>query len=146
MSSTIRADLLHTAQAFIESYNTWTVDALLSVRSPLCIHYTLPADEERFPPRTNTEYGAFVQAILPMFRDFRLRVVDEDEVVVDVEKRKVVFHAKSSADTDVGEYANEYVFTLTMTEDGRLVEKVVEFFDSGYSEKFFGKLLAGNKG
>ncbi|KIW69328.1 hypothetical protein PV04_05210 [Phialophora macrospora] len=146
MPSTMRSELLRTAQAFIESYNTWTVDALLSVRSPLCIQYTLPADEERFPPRKNAEYGAFVQTIIPMFRNFRLRIVDEDDVVVDVEKRKVVFHAKSRADSDVGEYANEYVFTLTMTDDGRLVEKVVEFYDSGYSEKFFGKLLAGNKG
>ncbi|EXJ60104.1 hypothetical protein A1O7_04256 [Cladophialophora yegresii CBS 114405] len=141
----MRARLLQTTRMFLESYDTWTVDALLSVRSPTCIHHTLPTDEERFPSRNNTEYGAFVRSLLPLFRNFRLRIAEGDDVAIDVEKRRVVLHAKSRADTDVGEYKNEYVFMLTMTEDGMLVEKVVEFLDSGYTEKFFGKLLASDK-
>ena len=140
MSSVSRAQLLQMAHAFVESYNSFTVDALLSVRSPSCTHHTLPTNDKRFPPRSNDEYGTFVQPFISTMRDFRLMIVNEDEITVDVERRKVVFYARSHTETDVGEYANEYVFTLSMSADGKSVDKVIEFFDSAYLEKFFARL------
>ena len=62
------------------------------------------------------------------------------ETVVDAEARKVVMLASSTADTDIGAYANEYILVVEMSRDGRQVERVVEWVDSGYSVRFMGQL------
>jgi ketosteroid isomerase-like protein len=49
-------------------------------------------------------------------------------------------HATSTAETDVGPYANEYALILTFTEDGEKVIKFLEYVDSAYSQGFFAKL------
>ncbi len=137
--SVTRTTLLQTASLFIANYNKWTVSSLLSLRSPVCIHRTGPASSAA-PARNNSEFAAFVTPILPVFRNFTLTVIDEEETVIDVEKRKVVLHLRSRADTKVGLYQNEYYFTLTMSEDGKLVDEIVEFLDSGYTAEFVRRL------
>lgn len=62
------------------------------------------------------------------------------DTVVDEVARKVVMWASSTAETDVGPYANEYVIAMRMTEDGRLVERFDEFIDSQYVAAFFPRL------
>ena len=49
-------------------------------------------------------------------------------------------HASSKATTDLGDYANEYMIILYMTEDGSKVERFLEFVDSAYSKDFMGRL------
>lgn len=49
-------------------------------------------------------------------------------------------HASSKAVTDLGDYANEYMIILYMTEDGSKVERFLEFVDSAYSKDFMGRL------
>ena len=61
-------------------------------------------------------------------------------MVEDQERNKVVLHAKSTAQTVLGEYANEYVLMLQMTEDQRQVVSFKEFVDSGYSEEYMDAL------
>lgn len=75
---------------------------------------------------------------MALLSDCSFEVVD-DETVVDVEKRKVVLHVKTSANSPVGEYKNEYLWTLTMSEDGKLIEDIVEFADSASAVEFFRK-------
>lgn len=48
--------------------------------------------------------------------------------------------ASSTAETDIGPYANEYVLVTEMGEDGKQAEKVIEWTDSGYAIKFMGRL------
>ena len=60
--------------------------------------------------------------------------------MVDAEARKVMMLASSTADTDIGTYANEYVLVVEMTRDGKQAERVIEWVDSGYSVRFLGQL------
>jgi ketosteroid isomerase-like protein len=85
----------------------------------------------------NEAYAAFLEDILPIFRDMHLTVHD---TTIDEVERRVVMHVSSKALTVMGEYANEYIFSLWMTEDGKTVERVEEFADSKYSADYFGKL------
>lgn len=62
--------------------------------------------------------------------DCSCRIVDEKETVVDVESRKVVMYTKVKGNTALGEYENEYMWILTMTGDGKMIEDIVEFCDS----------------
>jgi ketosteroid isomerase-like protein len=141
MPALTRADLLSTAKRFLEAYNKWTIPAILSVRTPTCTHRTGPKSHD-WTSRTNEEFAAFVAPLLPVFRNFKLQVIDEDSTLVDVEKRAVSMRLRSTADTDVGMYENEYIFVLRVCEAGDLVEEVVEFLDTQYSAEFVGRLTA----
>ena len=59
---------------------------------------------------------------------------------MDEEARKVMMLASSTAETDIGAYANEYVLVVEMSQDRKEAEKVVEWVDSGYSVRFMGRL------
>src|ERR1700761_5282369 len=134
MAPLTRSQLLSTAQGFLTGYNKWTASGVLSLRSPTCVHRTGP-NSHGLTCRTNEEFASFVAPMLSVFRNFKLAVIDEDETLVDVEKRKVMMHLRSHAETDVGPYENEYYFTVTVSEDGGLVNEVVEFLDSKYTDE-----------
>jgi ketosteroid isomerase-like protein len=53
-----------------------------------------------------------------------------------------MLHATSTADTEIGNYTNEYALFLTFTRDGSKVVRIDEFVDSAYSAEFFAKLKA----
>lgn len=59
--------------------------------------------------------------------------------------RKVALYLTSRADTDIGEYLNQYVVLLHVGEAGE-VDKVLEFVDSAYSVGFLGRLMAVHEG
>jgi ketosteroid isomerase-like protein len=59
-----------------------------------------------------------------------LHAIDHKETVADVELRKVVLHLRDRASTAEGDFDNEYIFTLFITEDGRLLDEIVECIDS----------------
>ncbi|PTB63399.1 hypothetical protein BBK36DRAFT_1143884 [Trichoderma citrinoviride] len=133
-----RSQLIATANAFVAAYNKWTVPDVLSIRSPTCKHHLLPGT--KLPSRNNQEFAEFLERIIPIIRNFRLHVVDTTPPVVDVEARKVMMHLKSSAETDVGPYENEYFFVLTVSEDGEKIDEVVEFLDTAYTAEFMERL------
>jgi ketosteroid isomerase-like protein len=55
----------------------------------------------------------------------------------DAEAHTCMIHARSTADTKKGKYANEYALFLEFTEDGEKVLRFEEFVDSAYTERFF---------
>ena len=85
----------------------------------------------------NDEYATYFAPSLSMFRNFTVKV---HESILDEEARKVVMLASSTAETDIGPYSNEYILVVEMGRDGRQVEKVIEWVDSGYAVKYFGRL------
>ena len=131
-----RSVLLETANAAIEGYNTWKPEAMIAYRAPNCIHQVLPTSLGR-QPLNNEQYLAYFTPIMPAFKNFHVIV---NHTVVDEEARKVAMHATSTATTDLGDYSNEYVLVLHMTEDGKKVVRFEEFVDSKYSTEFMQRL------
>lgn len=128
-SKELRATLKQTATSFIDCCNKCSVDAVLSLRTDTCKHAHLPSSLG-IPTLNRTEYGAFYGQFTDMMKDCSCRIADDKEMVVDVVSRKVVMHVKNKGSTPLGEYENEYMFILTMTGDGKMIEDIVEFCDS----------------
>lgn len=59
---------------------------------------------------------------------------------VDVEQRTATMVCKSVGELDVGPYGTDYVFILTMTEDGTKVERLFEWPDFTQVENTLKKL------
>ena len=85
----------------------------------------------------NDEYATYFAPSLSIFRNFAVKA---HETIVDMEARKVVMLASSTAETDIGPYSNEYVLVIKMGRDGRQVENIIEWVDSEYAVKYFGRL------
>ncbi|KAL6799538.1 hypothetical protein GGI42DRAFT_355135 [Trichoderma sp. SZMC 28013] len=132
-----RSQLIDTANAFIAAYNQWTVSGVLSIRSASCMHRVLPGNR---PARTRAEFGEFLERTIPAIRNFRLHAVDTSPWIVDVEMRRVTMHLKSTGESDLGAYNNEYIFMITVSEDGEKVDGILEFLDSLYSSEFVSSL------
>jgi len=57
----------------------------------------------------------------------------------DFEARTCAVHAKSTANTPIGPYANEYTFVLTFAEDSKIL-RIEEFVDSAYIKEYLARL------
>ncbi|KAI1187485.1 hypothetical protein F5B17DRAFT_399699 [Nemania serpens] len=123
-----RQTLLGTANAFARSYDEWTVESALRIRTSDCTHQVHPASLQR-PCMTNDGLAASFESIKKLYQGYKI-TVREDETLVDVENRSVVLHADGTADTILGPFRNEYIFILKMDESGSKVRRVEEFVDS----------------
>ncbi|KAK0707842.1 hypothetical protein B0H67DRAFT_647979 [Lasiosphaeris hirsuta] len=129
----------------IDAYNSWDIEKIMAVRAPECIQEMLP-NTLGIPAMDNAAYEAWQKnTVLPIFRNLRLEVLD---VIEDTENNKVAIWAKSSAESPIGPYANQYMLVLHMTKEGDKLVRLREFADSAYSNEFFPKLrkaMAGGK-
>jgi hypothetical protein len=119
------------------------MESLLSIRSTNCVHTVAPASYG-LPPSTNERFSAMFPAIHSQLKDYHIDLVKGSEPIIDVEKRTVSMHLKGSAVSKLGPYNNEYIMTITVTEDGEKVERILEFLDSGYTRDYFAKLGLGH--
>ncbi|KAI4674552.1 uncharacterized protein J4E88_008288 [Alternaria novae-zelandiae] len=125
-----------TAQTVIDGYNAWNMDKIMAYRTEDCTQQVLPASLGR-PVMNNTQYRERFSQMIPHFRNFKVTVHTE---VHDADAHTCIMHATSTADSDIGPYANEYALVLHFTEDGKQVTKFLEFVDSAFSNKFFKEL------
>jgi ketosteroid isomerase-like protein len=142
-----------TAQAFIDGFHAWDIDAILSYRTPDCLQEVRPKSITK-PAKNNTEYAAYFAKIKPLFQNFTVipslpkhtkRQLTQQQVTVfdeihDAEAGMSVIHASSDAMTSVGPYSNEYSLFFHFTKDGKKIKKIDEFVDSKYTAEFFPKL------
>jgi ketosteroid isomerase-like protein len=89
------------------------------------------------PAMNNQEYKKYLDGTWHNFHNFHAEVIDTIE---DRGKNKVVIHARSTADTAVGKYANEYMLVFHLTGAGDKVVRFQEFVDSGATVEFFSRL------
>jgi ketosteroid isomerase-like protein len=75
----------------------------------------------------NEAFRAYFAAIMPYFRDFKVAIND---IIEDEKENKIAIWAKSTAVTDIGPYANEYVLVFHFNEAGDKLERFLEFIDS----------------
>ena len=128
--------VLETAHSFMAGYNAWTIESIMALRAPNCIQYILPASLDQ-PSFNNEQYATYFASIMPAFRGWHITIHD---TIHDEPARKIAMHCTSTGETDIGPYNNEYMIVLHMTGDGRKVEKVLEYVDSGYSKNYMSRL------
>ena len=133
---TTRSSLSQAAQAVISAYNSWDITAIMGLRAPDCVNYVLPASMG-LEPMNNDQYVSFLTPTMPAFQNFQLAVRN---TIVDETAREVVMHLTSTASTALGEYHNEYMVTLHITEDGGKIDRFEEFVDSKYSTDYMSRL------
>ena len=98
----------------IYRYNQWDIEAILAPRAEDCKQRVFPARLDR-PWLNNTEYREFMtKDIMTAFKGFKVEVL---EVVEDPKRHKIVLHARSKGESVIGDYANEYMIMMQMTED-----------------------------
>ncbi|KAF2762824.1 hypothetical protein EJ05DRAFT_16639 [Pseudovirgaria hyperparasitica] len=130
----------HTLEAlltrFVAGWNTWTVPAIISLRTPTCTHTVLPRSIGT-RPMDNAQYGRYLTRLKSVFADFTLEL---ESFVIDPSARSFMLYGRGIAHTPIGTYRNEYACRVRASPDGSAVEEVVEFVDSKVTEEFFGRL------
>ena len=111
-------------------------------RAEDCTQRVYPARLDR-PLLNNTEYRKYFPTFSALFKHFHVEIL---ETVVDPNNHKVAFHARSTGETVIGPYANEYMIMMQMTEDDAKISSIKEFVDSGYSDEYFKRLRAYKAG
>ena len=132
--ASVRENLLQTAKAYIEGFNSGTPEGIVVARTADCTQTLRPGS---LPPpltgsRTNEEYMNFIVQGAQILRNIKLRLAEGEDIIVDDVARKIVMHLKSTGESDFGPYANEYMIVLKATEDGKQIKEIVEFTDSAY--------------
>jgi hypothetical protein len=118
--------LLRTAIAAVEGFNKFTTEDIIAPFAPTATHQLLPLSLGR-PVWSNDGYLEYLKPILAEFQNFRLVLLD---AVEDQTRNKVVLHAASRADTPIGEYRNEYLAIIQMTDDHRQIVSERIFSDA----------------
>ena len=130
--------LEETANAVIAGYQEWDIEKILLPRAANCTQQVIPYSLNR-PILNNEQYREFFAGVMPHFKNWKLHVIS---MIVDETRSKVCVHARSTAETALGPYANEYSVFMTMTEDHEKATEILEFVDSKYSDDFFVRLRA----
>ncbi|KAI8295487.1 hypothetical protein K4K56_012123 [Colletotrichum sp. SAR 10_98] len=133
--------------AFIRAFDTLDETAHISLRAPFCTHTFAPASMGPPPPMTNAELAAHLAKLRLIMTGFP---VTAKEIHVNVPKRQVLIWAtavaefkdevkglKEGEDGTEWDYVGEYMFFLTVDEEGR-ISRVVEFVDSLGTKRVWG--------
>jgi hypothetical protein len=70
-----------TTSSLITAYNTWSIDAILAVRAPTCIHQVLPLSLGR-PSMTNAEYRERFGTFMPLFENFTVHCPSQSRCIL----------------------------------------------------------------
>ena len=79
------------------------------------------------PNRNREEYADFQSWSLTLFDSYR---ATETDMVIDEAQCKVVYYLDAQGTAPAGEYKNQYIHKLVLTEDGKLVKQFDAFMDS----------------
>ncbi|KAI8252046.1 hypothetical protein K4K53_011470 [Colletotrichum sp. SAR 10_77] len=133
--------------AFIRAFDTLEDAAHISLRAPSCTHTFAPASMGPPPPMTNAELAAHLAKLRLIMTGFP---VTAKEIHVNVPKRQVLIWAtavaefkdevkglKEGEDGKEWDYVGEYMFFLTVDEEGN-ISRVVEFVDSLGTKRVWG--------
>ena len=129
---------VQTAFDVLDGFKEWTVEGVTRWNGPGFQHQVLPLSRGA-AVKDAAAWKTYFKSIEPLFRGFTPVINDLYE---DEKKNAVVIWARSTANTPIGPYANEYMLTLYMTKDQKKVETFLEFVDIGVSRDFFPKLNA----
>jgi ketosteroid isomerase-like protein len=126
----------------LAAHNDRDLDAIKALCSPKSTHRGGPPSVQR-PVRNADEYITFVGQAFKLLHTYHAEVID---AIVYTETRKVVLFMHTVATADVGEYDNEYIMTVTLTEDGKLVQDQYDFIDSQVQTQWLEKMKSFAEG
>ena len=129
------------ADALVTAFNAMDIPAILALRSSDCMRQILPASM-KIPNTNNDAYSKHLYSVAKVYQNFELTC---HELVEDVSARKIVMWLKARADTLVGEYVNEYIWTLEFDEAGDKIVWQKEYVDVGMLRDFWPKLKEAMK-
>ncbi|PMD58008.1 uncharacterized protein K444DRAFT_664793 [Hyaloscypha bicolor E] len=141
MSPSLRDQLLQTAHAYLDAHNNRDLEKILALCAPTCVHRAGPPTVKS-PDRNNDEYATFNVEVFKILHTYLATITD---AVVDDVSKKVALSVDAKATADAGEYENEYVILLKMTEDGKQVVEQYDFVDSQRMIEWMGKLGVWSK-
>ncbi|KAE9375944.1 hypothetical protein N431DRAFT_437378 [Stipitochalara longipes BDJ] len=136
MSLSLRDQLLQTAHGYLNAHNNRDMESILAFCAPNCVHRAGPPTVKS-PDRNNDEYATFNVEVFKVLHTYLATITD---AAVDDVSKKVVLSVEAKATADAGEYENEYVILLRMTEDGKQVVEQYDFVDSHRMIEWMGKL------
>jgi len=150
-SSSVYDTIYSTAAKFVLSTNpipsttTLDSDAILSVRTPSCLVSYGPSsfleNSAIANPMDNDQYLAHVNRIRPLLETWRTEI---KEIFVDELKLSAIVRANHFMTLKGRDEPskNDFMWLLTLTENGDKVKGAVEFMDSAASLKFIGDVKA----
>ncbi|KAH8652991.1 hypothetical protein BGZ61DRAFT_511079 [Ilyonectria robusta] len=123
----LREILEKTAAGWISDLESRSLDQVVS-RWTDDIHYTVHPDTEGVFPMTREQFRTYDRAagFFKLLQTFKITIND---IYTDVKKRTVTMLCSSEGRLEAGPYGTDYVFVLTMTEDGNKIKKLSEWPD-----------------
>lgn len=140
---TTRQRLLATTLRFVMTLESLDVDAMLAVRSSTCLHHMCCPSFRNYSITNDQTREAFPQWKSTITK-YKFGILDDSQTLVDEQARKVMIRAETAAETTVGDYNNEYIFILRMTQDCNAVDEIWEFYDTISLRDFHQRLEAGH--
>ncbi|KKP04352.1 hypothetical protein THAR02_03555 [Trichoderma harzianum] len=137
--SDLRSRMMELAISFLNAFNEFTTESVVRYRSENCKHRLLPKSLNA-PPRTNSEFSAWIGSVQNVMSGAKLSFMDGYEPIIDDKSRHITLHLKSTGETALGEYQNEYVWIMKVDETGQEIVDIMEFADSAYTIEWFQKL------
>ncbi|SLM35095.1 hypothetical protein LPUS_04143 [Lasallia pustulata] len=125
-----------TANALITAFNNMDIPSIMALRAPESTQQVVPL-RFNFPCQDNPAYERRMNFIARAFDNFHLEV---KEVIEDVTARKIVMWLSANGDTKLGEYRNEYMWTMEFDESGGKIVKMKEFVDTAMIKEFYPQL------
>lgn len=119
--------MLSTATRWLKAHDDDDHDTIAALRTSDARYYEGPKSLGA-PVRNNDEWDIYFPTTKKLFSKYGLTI---NESFVDEEKCKVIFNLTANAVTTDGiDYNNDYIFILTMTDDGQLVREYWAYVDS----------------
>ena len=135
----LREQIIRTAKEWIQAHNERDAAGQARVAALTTTDFiarTFPASLQ-VPNRNREEYAAFQSWSTNLFDSYQ---ATETDMVVDETQCKVIYYIDSQGKTSAGEYKNQYIHKLILTEDGKLVKQFDIFMDSQAMEAWMGKV------
>ncbi|KAJ5961128.1 uncharacterized protein N7479_008278 [Penicillium vulpinum] len=123
----LKATLEETAAGWISDLESRSLDNVVS-RWTDDIHYSLHPDVEGVFPMNREQFRTYERAasFFKLLKTFKITI---NEMFTDEGKRTVKMLCSSKGELEAGPYGTDYVFVLTMTEDGKRIKKLSEWPD-----------------
>lgn len=135
----IRDQLHATALKFLEVQSCLDADRMTSLRTSTCRSTGMAPS--RKSSKTCDQLKPLLEDYRRVFKDVKYSLLEENDMAIDEHARKVTMRVRGQFETCVGPWANDFVFILTMTEDGKLLADIKSFPDTAALEELETRVL-----